>query len=117
MKLITAPIKKALESTPHLTHDGKNPADVPVIAKFFLPVGRFSYYVTECETVNNGNRDDYHFYGFCVSPMGSDCDELGYMSLEEMTAIRVMGGLGIERDMHWTGSLLDAFKANGFTRY
>lgn len=110
MKLITAPIKKLLESTPHLVHDGKKPEDVPVIAKFFLPAGRFSFYVTECEPQKEG---DYYLYGFCVSPIQKDFDEMGYASFNEMKSVKVMG-LGIERDINWTGSLLDAFTANGF---
>ena len=42
MKLLTAEIKAKLAATPQYTHDGKKPEDVPVIVKFFDPMGRFT---------------------------------------------------------------------------
>lgn len=42
---------------------------------------------------------DLLFFGFCVSPLGSDCDEWGYTSLTELLSVRVRG-LAIERDLH-----------------
>ncbi len=117
MMLITAAIKKALESTPIYTHDDKPPADVPVIVKFFDPMGRYTYYVTECEVVDEGNRPEYRFYGFCVSPLGKDCDELGYAMFNEIVDAFKGRVLPLERDRHFEGSLLDAYEANGFTRY
>lgn len=46
------------------------------------------------------------FFGYCVSPLGRDCDEWGYSSLSEMdnTVVRMFGSpvLGVERDIYWT---------------
>ena len=114
MKLITAPIKKLLEATPIYTHDEHKPSEIPVIAKFFAPSGRFTFYVTESERYDEGNREDYRFYGFMVSPLGQQYDELGYITLGEMEAIRLPFGLRIERDRNYEGQLLDAMKTHNF---
>ena len=93
MKLITAPIRKALDSTPLYTNDGKGD-DAPVIVKFFGG-SRYSYFVTEAEKLD----DDYRLYGFVVSPLGPDCDEWGYTMLSEITQVRFPPfGLPVERD-------------------
>jgi hypothetical protein len=39
-------------------------------------------------------------FGLCDLGMGFP--ELGYVSLNEMKAVRLPFGLGIERDLHWT---------------
>ena len=40
-------------------------------------------------------------FGYMVSPLGPDCDELGYASLAELAGVRNRMGLGIERDLYW----------------
>lgn len=97
MKLITAPVRKALDSTPLYTNDGLG-KDAPVIVKFFGG-GRFTYLVTEANKEDNG---DYTFFGWMVSPLGPDCDEFGYSTLSELESIRFPFGLGIERDRQVT---------------
>ena len=92
MKIITAPIQKALDNTPLYSNDGKG-KDAPVILKLFGG-GRFTYLVTEAEK----NGDDYTIYGWMVSPLGPDCDEFGYASLNELLSLKFQFGLGIERD-------------------
>jgi hypothetical protein len=51
--------------------------------------------VTEAEP----RGKDFLFFGFCVSPLGPDCDGWGYASLTELLSVRVRG-LTIERDLH-----------------
>jgi hypothetical protein len=92
MKIITAPIQKALDSTPLYSKDGQG-KDAKVILKLFGG-GRFTYLVTEAEK----NGDDYTVFGYCVSPLGPDCDEFGYASLNELLSLKFQFGLGIERD-------------------
>lgn len=66
--------------------------------KLFCPSGRYTFFVTEFD------GDDL-LYGWCVSPLGADCDEWGYASLAELAAIRLpqFGQMpAIERDLDWT---------------
>lgn len=66
-----------------------------VLVKFFFPAGRYTFYVTEGEPAG----DDFHFFGYCLSPLGEDCDEWGYTALSELQSVRVRG-LAIERDLY-----------------
>lgn len=47
--------------------------------KFFDPAGRWTFYAVEFDGVDQ-------LFGWCVSPLGPDCDELGYASLAEIVA-------------------------------
>jgi hypothetical protein len=47
------------------------------------------------------------FFGYVVSPLGPDCDELGYFSLSELQELRFPPyGLPIERDLYFTPTAL-----------
>jgi hypothetical protein len=59
--------------------------------KLFATGGRFSYFVTEFD-------GDDRLFGYCISPLGRDCDEFGYQSLSELQNLRV-GMVVIERDL------------------
>lgn len=67
--------------------------DPIVIAKFFNPCGRQSWFATEFDP------DSKIFYGF-VSLFGDDCDDWGDFSLEELEDFKGLMGLGIERDLY-----------------
>jgi len=66
-----------------------------VILKLFDPCGRYTYYATEY------NQPENVLFGFCVSPLGPDCDEWGSTSLDEIKSVKNRMGLGIERDMYF----------------
>lgn len=100
MKLLTKQIRKQL---PAIYSQEKNP-DPLCVVKFFDPSGRGTWYGTEFDGTDR-------FFGFVVSPLGSDCDELGYFSLSELGSIRGRFGLGIERDLYWTPAPLSEVKA------
>jgi len=114
MKLLTKAIKAAFDAS--VSRDGEDASKVEVIAKFFDPTGRYTFYATEAEKVEAGDsidgKEDYFLFGFCVSPLGADCDELGYVSLNELARIKGRFGLGIERDLHLPKgyTLADAYK-------
>jgi len=93
MKLLTKKVQNLFSRIPWRSTDGKPYDQIRVVVKFFHPVGRFTYYATEYDGEDT-------FFGYCISPLGPDCDEWGYMSLSELQSIRVRG-LGIERDLHW----------------
>lgn len=67
--------------------------DAIVHVHFFFPGGVGDWWISE------GSRedDDYVMFGLC--DLGFP--ELGYVSLNEMQAVRGPLGLSIERDQHW----------------
>ena len=90
MKLITKAIEKA--APPLYSDDGLPLEDRTVVAKFFDPTGRYTFYMMEYDP------KDRLAFGWCVSPLGPDCDELGYVSINELEEVKGALGLGIERD-------------------
>jgi hypothetical protein len=94
MKLITKEIEKKL---PPLGSTGsKKPENVPIIVKFFNPVGSGTFYITEFDGIDT-------LFGYTT---GLGFDELGYISLKELQSIRGKFGLGIERDRNYSNHTL-----------
>ena len=99
MKLLTKEIINKLENTKY-NHEDLIPDDAPVLVKFFNPSGIGTWYALEGEKVN----DDWVFYG--VADLGFP--EYGDFVLSELESIKAPPfGLGIERDMHYTGTNKD----------
>ena len=69
--------------------------DPIVVAKFFNPAGRGTWFATEYDPENR------IFFGY-VSLFGDHCDEWSYFSLDELQSVRLPFGLGIERDLYFT---------------
>jgi hypothetical protein len=91
---------------PLYSQDGKG-MDAVAHVKFFHPASRYTFFATEFD-------GDDTFFGYCVSPLGPDCDELGYTSLTELKSVRGPLGLGIERDLHFKPTTLrEALKEHG----
>lgn len=95
MKLLTKTIEKKLPKL-YSTEDVPT-QDKVVVAKFFDPTGRGTWYAVEGER----QGDDFLCFGFTKSPLGEDCDEWGYFSMNELQAARGHLGLGMERDIHF----------------
>ena len=95
-KLLTAEIKKKL---PKLgTYDGKDPATVPIIVKFFSPWMGWAWYATEGEEIDG----QWIFYGYV---RGIE-NEYGEFSLQELEETK-RGDLPlVERDMHFGSHML-----------
>lgn len=97
MELLT---KEIAEKMPKLyANEDKKPEDVKVPLKLFDPCGRYTFYATEFDGEDT-------LFGYCVSPLGEDCDELGYASLQELRETKNSFGLGIERDKFWKPTTL-----------
>ena len=114
-KLFTKEVQAQAGNFPLYSQDAKGD-DAVVWAKFFHPVGRYTAYVTEMdvkvlEEKGNLQKVEGQAFGFCLSPFGPDCDELGYFDLAEWVEYRGKFGLGIERDMYWTPITLGEVKA------
>ncbi len=121
MQLLTQAL---LRKIPPL-YSQENEADPICVAKFFMPDGAFTWYIIEGATrekagcgfgVNchhrplseyDPGRDDVLFFGYVI---GLEA-ELGYFTLSELTAIRGMVGLPVERDRHFIPCRLSAVKA------
>ena len=109
MKLMT---KEIINKIPKLyANEGKDPKDVPIAVKFFNPTGAQSWYATEGEEVElEDGTKDWQFFGWCDLGFGPGCSELGYFMLSDLLSIRGRFGLGIERDMYFSGTLQEVMK-------
>jgi hypothetical protein len=99
MKLLTKTLQKQL---PPL-HSQEAVDDPIVRAHFFNPCGTGDWWITE----GSPEGDDFTMFGLCFifEP------ELGYVSINELQAIRGPLGLGIERDRYWTPKPLSEVSA------
>tara|TARA_Y100000310_G_scaffold297893_1_gene331297 strand:+ start:3699 stop:4061 length:363 start_codon:yes stop_codon:yes gene_type:complete len=104
MKLLTKAILNKLNSTPLGTYDDTPAHEIPVIVKFFMPAGRYTFYVIEADKI----EDDFIMYGFCVSPLGSDYDEMDTASFHEIEDAVGRFNCRMERDR---------FLSTGYTLY
>ncbi len=92
MMLLTKANRAAL---PPLYSQELEGLDAVAHVKFFGG-GRWTWLVTEFD------GDDLMF-GYVVSGLGPDCDELGYFALSELAELRFPPfGLPIERDLYFT---------------
>lgn len=89
MQLITKGLEKRFKKVGKQDLD-KDPI---VIAKFFNPTGRGTWFATEY------NPKTKIFFGY-VSLFGDHNDEWGSFSLQELELVKGMLGLGIERDLY-----------------
>jgi hypothetical protein len=108
VKLLTQELRKQL---PPL-YSQQNEKDPLVVCKFFHVMSDMTWYAIEGSPVDaNGFYDtdeekvDFLLFGW----VHSDFSEMGYFSLNEMESINV-GGLGIERDLHFTPMKLSEVK-------
>lgn len=99
MKLITEAIWKRM---PKLgATDEKGEHEIVVQAKLFTPDSGATWFITE------GDRETGRLFGLC--DLGLGFPELGYVTLDELTGVRGRMGLPVERDLHWEGTLADAW--------
>ena len=108
MKLLTEELKKQL---PPL-YSQQNEKDPLVVCKFFHLLSPMTWYAIEGSPVDadgyfdtDQEKVDFLFFGW----VHSDFPEMGYFSLSEMEKINV-GGLGMERDLHFTPTKLSEVK-------
>lgn len=120
MMMITKDIATKLKAADmaFLESDDGHTSD-EIVVKFFNPVGAGTWYIvagTPLATINGEpdyeteNPADWHMFGF--ADLGDRMNaELGYVLLSELKAVKGMFGLGIERDMGYTGSLKEVMAA------
>ena len=94
-KLITKEVEREAAHYPLYSQDGKG-GDAITWLKFFHPSSRYTLFVTEADL------EEGTLSGYVISPLGPDCDEYGYTSLDELKEVKAGPfGLGVERDMHF----------------
>lgn len=113
MKLLTKTIAGQIPGI--YSTDGVPFAEKRAVAKFFDPTGRATWFVFEGDVQREMNpgfeslplnmasasdlvQFDVRFFGYVVSPLGPDCDEMGYFTLSELQSVRLRFGLRVERD-------------------
>jgi Protein of unknown function (DUF2958) len=97
MELLTEERRKQLPPLSSQEHV----EDPMVLCKFFHPLSTLIWYAIE----GAPEGEDFIFFGWVHSVF----PELGYVSLNEMQEVRVLG-LGIERDVHFTPKKLSEIK-------
>lgn len=99
MQLITDSIRDQLLANwqmGQLAEENGVAHDPKPVVKFFNPVGGATWLITEMVA-----HDQDVLFGLCDLAMGFP--ELGYVSVNELTSVRIMGGtFRIERDLHFT---------------
>ncbi|WP_134500741.1 DUF2958 domain-containing protein [Microvirga pakistanensis] len=84
--------------------NGDDP-DLPPIVKLFTPDANATWLLVELDPANPDRA-----WGLC--DLGLGCPELGYVSLQEIAALRGRLGLPVERDRRFKpGRLLSDFAA------
>ena len=94
MKLLTKTIKEKMVKN-HNDQDGTK--DFKAVLKLFDPTGSSTWYLSELDPETN--------IAFGLCDMGYP--ELGYVSLDELSTLKVKMGLGIERDLYFTPKTFD----------
>lgn len=124
MKLITKSIAADLIAAyAHSAETGESGKDV--VAKFFTPWAGATWYVSEGMpvtedgtpvaedfrefAVDHADKYDWHLFGF------ADLDdrinaELGYVMLSDLQGLKGPGGLTVERDLHYSGTMAEVLK-------
>ena len=117
MMLLTKEIRNKL---PELyAMDGQCHDQIPIIVKFFNPVGAATWFCWEGSPVIDEDEDsatygqeiDFMFFGLCDLGMGFP--EMGYVSLNELESVKLAFGLGIERDRGYNATAADVLTKYG----
>ena len=109
MKLITSEIKRRFEKYPLRSQDG-DIKEAVCIAKFFLPEGAWTWYVTEADL------DSGELFGVVINGYGDG--EIGYFSLRELESLRSSHfQLPVERDKTFEPCNLKDIKDDTYLKY
>ena len=110
MRLLTQDIRRRLP--PPYAQDGKGGRAI-VYLKLFTPDSEWTWYLTEGSPITEDGREvDFQFFGL----VEGHCQELGYVMLSELEAVRGPMGLPIERDVHWRPKTLEEIAPEMFRK-
>ena len=91
MKLVTKELEAKFKAHPLYSTDGQNKKEI--LARYFNPCGRGTWYVFEAEQREDG---DWLFFGL----VDLFEKELGYFTLSELKSVELPFGMSIERDLY-----------------
>ena len=100
MILITNEIRKQLEANyleTQAAETSERNFDPRPVVKLFNPCGSQTWLITEIEPGTN--------YAFGLCDMGMGSPELGYVSIDELAALKLPFNMGIERDIHFEANM------------
>ena len=100
MILITAKNRKQLEANyleTQAAETSERNFDPRPVVKLFNPCGSQTWLITEIEPGTN--------YAFGLCDMGMGSPELGYVSIDELAALKLPFNMGIERDIHFEANM------------
>lgn len=95
MELLTKEIIKKFEKHPIYSQDNK--PEKKILVKYFTPFGSWTWYIVEASK----EGDDWLMFCYCISGLGEEFNEWGYVSLNELKSIVGPFGLGVERDLYF----------------
>jgi hypothetical protein len=106
------PLKVAKTVPPMYSTESVELEDKVLYVKLFATGGRGTWYIAEYDP------EERQAFGFVVSPLGPDCDEWGYISIDELEAlcVRPAGSpmpIWIERDEWFTPIKFSQLKGRG----
>lgn len=88
-------VRATLLANGRLQRDGEGrPLDLTPVVKLFTPDGAGTWLLTEVDPDNTDIA-----FGLC--DLGLGCPELGYVSLDELAAVRGRLGLSVELDRYF----------------
>jgi hypothetical protein len=96
MLLTKADMKKLLDNGARQKKTGA--CDASPVVKFFNPVGAATWLISEIDP-----EDHDRAFGLC--DLGSGTPELGYVSIKELSSVRLRFGMKIERDRHFSPTM------------
>lgn len=102
MELLTKEIEENLKKTPFGTNEALG-EDAEVIVKYFNPIGRGTWLITEEERQEDG---DWLLFGYCNIFEW----EWGYVYLSELQSLELPFGLSIERDLYCSGTVKELYR-------
>ena len=92
MRLLTDEIRQQFRKYPLYSQESRG-INSTVIVKYFNPVGSGTWLITEAEEQEDG---DWLLCGYChISGW-----EWGYVSVNELQALKLSSGLTVERDLY-----------------
>lgn len=118
MQLMTKAIaKKLFDADQAFQRSPNGETSDEIVVKYFNPCGAATWWIVQGNPLDTPNGEptldyeraqDWHLFGWCDLGYGG---ELGYVLLSELQGIRLMAGLGIERDLYLTDHSLKELMA------
>ena len=95
MKLYTSAQFDQLLANGRKSRECDGDFDPAPVVKWFTPFASATWLITEIDPEN-------HLLAFGLADLGLGFPEIGFVSVSEIQGLKGPGGLGVERDLHFT---------------